>query len=449
MRDRRAVALTVVLVAAALTACDHGSPHQFASLAVIQRSVDVARPGTSVFRSGRANESLAERTTVRTGDPGFAGITYADKSITRLGPATTFTLTRLVERKGDRAVTSHLGVGQTWNRVEKLTSRPDAFEIDTSVATAAVRGTRFAVECGVDSCTFTVVEGIVRVTPKSGAAPVDLRAGQRITISRTAEVVTPEQLSAEALAADQWIALNEKLDAGQSFAVASATTTSTASTSVVTTTSTTTATAAPRRTTATTAAPARRTEPTPGVQYAYGSRGPNGTPARWNCSTVRYRIYNGEGPAESVSLLQEAFRRASAASGMTFQYVGTTSTQPVPHRDPSGDDFDLLVGFTRGAYLQRGTNYTDYQNVDIDDSGNARFRNGQGMFNLDVSRPMDFTAGARSNWGWGVIAMAEAGRLLNAVQHTGPDQIFSRDNSPRIPPEYGPDDVGLLRSVGC
>ncbi len=224
--------VTLVVAAVALTstlaACGGGAPHRLAALDVIQRSVEVGAPGTNPsFRTGQRDEALKERSTVRTGTPGFAGIVYFDKSLTRLGPATTFTVTRLAQRKGRRQIHTRLDVGKTWNRVEKLSSKTDSFEVETPVAVASVRGTKFAVECATQECIFTVIEGVVRVTPKMPpAVPIDLHPGQRVAIGTTGPTGGPTNLAPAAIASDPWIALNQSLDAGLTFdQAANATTT--------------------------------------------------------------------------------------------------------------------------------------------------------------------------------------------------------------------------------
>jgi FecR protein. len=57
---------------------------------------------------------------------------------------------------GHRAYRFGLKVGKTWHRVSKLSGTQNRYEVETSNAVAAVRGTTFMVECPVlDTCTIT------------------------------------------------------------------------------------------------------------------------------------------------------------------------------------------------------------------------------------------------------------------------------------------------------
>ena len=57
-----------------------------------------------------------------------------------------------------------MGVGRTWHRVQAVGAASGGFEVETSQATATVRGTAFLVSClTVESCDYSVMEGVVDV----------------------------------------------------------------------------------------------------------------------------------------------------------------------------------------------------------------------------------------------------------------------------------------------
>jgi len=100
-------------------------------------------------------------------------------------------------------------VGRTWNRVQELDDADDEYEVTTPVGTAAVRGTVFATDCASKRrCTFTVLEGTVRVTPTDGD-PVDVPAGQALIVTAGEE---PGRRTSADLD-DPWIVKNQDLDA--------------------------------------------------------------------------------------------------------------------------------------------------------------------------------------------------------------------------------------------
>jgi uncharacterized cupin superfamily protein len=143
-------------------------------------------------------------------------VDYKDGSLTRLDANAEFTLTDLSTAAQTQRVAGTLDSGRAWSNVQKVTSSDGRYEIDTSVATASVRGTKFNVDCAAadGSCTYTVVEGTVTVTPKGGG-PVDLGRGQSITVRPDGSTTTVETKSPTQLLDDPWIAKNVRIDAAE------------------------------------------------------------------------------------------------------------------------------------------------------------------------------------------------------------------------------------------
>jgi hypothetical protein len=139
---------------------------------VVKGSVAV-RSGTGTGHRGRDGESLAAGTTLETAAASLVTIDYFDGSETRLGPEAEYELVELSRAAGGRIIRGRLGVGESFHDVVKLTATGSRFEVQVSSATAAVRGTRFAVRCVAPKpCGVAVVEGEVAVTPGPGFASV-------------------------------------------------------------------------------------------------------------------------------------------------------------------------------------------------------------------------------------------------------------------------------------
>src|SRR5207245_2161933 len=102
-----------------------------------------------------------------------------------------------------------LDSGRAWSRVRRITSSDGGYEISTPVATAAVRGTAFDVDCrtATVACTFTVVDGTVAVIPKGGSEII-LRAGQSLIVRVDGTVERAPDRTADDLRQDPWLAQN-------------------------------------------------------------------------------------------------------------------------------------------------------------------------------------------------------------------------------------------------
>ncbi|HUR77269.1 MAG TPA: FecR domain-containing protein [Acidimicrobiales bacterium] len=208
----RAIASAMAL-SSVVAGCSSGGG-QSADTSTLYRlatNVEQGRGDTGAFKPGVTGDHLAAGDRVRTDDTGHAEIDWPDKSLTRLGPATTVRISPLAKPER-RLVKIVLDVGQTWNRVERVTGS-GGYEVQTPVGAATVRGTRFAVSCTAEPvCIFQVVEGTVVVTP-TGGAPITLVAGQALTLTKQPPAAAPQTPGVDALRADPWIAQNLRLDA--------------------------------------------------------------------------------------------------------------------------------------------------------------------------------------------------------------------------------------------
>ncbi|HVE91352.1 MAG TPA: FecR domain-containing protein, partial [Actinomycetota bacterium] len=180
-------------------------PSAVAALQVVRPSVDLATPGQPE-RAGATGEGLVEGSTVRTGPIGLAIVDYPDGSLTRLAPATTFTVETLRSGPKTRDVVGRLEAGRSWQTVKKATGSGSRFEIHTSSAIGAVRGTRFGVSCLTEICTYAVGEGIVEVISDGRSALV--HGGEQVDVPPTGGPGEVEPLDT----ANPWVKLNMGLD---------------------------------------------------------------------------------------------------------------------------------------------------------------------------------------------------------------------------------------------
>jgi hypothetical protein len=170
---------------------------------------------TSQGTEAHTGDSIAPGQLLSTDDTGLGQINYPDGSLTRLDSNTTFKVVSLTSNSGGRQALGAVTVGKVWNHVNKL-SRSGSFEVEAGGATAAVRGTSFAIECSKpnDCNVISVIHTVV----------VSLGNGQNAVLPPTYEVNADNgklhgrvKLTDAELAADKWIQLNLKKDGDKQF----------------------------------------------------------------------------------------------------------------------------------------------------------------------------------------------------------------------------------------
>ena len=214
----------LVLLTAVLAACGGGggstkaaaASSSDATLKIRDQAAELRANATAAFAAANDGQGLSIGQTVKTNGTGFAQVNYRDGSLTRLDANAQFTLTDLTTAGQAQLVVGTLDGGRAWSNVQKATSSDGRYEIDTSVATASVRGTKFNTDCTNPdkSCTFTVAEGTVTVTPKNGTA-VDLTAGQSLTVHPDTTTTTNPTQTPDQLTQDPWIAKNTTIDTNE------------------------------------------------------------------------------------------------------------------------------------------------------------------------------------------------------------------------------------------
>jgi hypothetical protein len=175
--------------------------------------VQVKAKGKKSFKAAKSGQGLKQGDEIRTDAQGKAEINYIDGSLTRLGPSTDFTLSKLTNKRGGRQTQGTLNVGETWNRAAKL-SETSSFEVKAGGTTASVEGTAFAVVCTATpaglSCKFIDVLDQVNVTTPSGAL-ASLLSGTEVIVDG-GQLGNVLHLSFDDLNGDQWILQNLLLD---------------------------------------------------------------------------------------------------------------------------------------------------------------------------------------------------------------------------------------------
>jgi hypothetical protein len=113
--------------------------------AAILAGVEVRSGAAAPYEALTTVAPVAVGDGVRTDSTGYAEISYFDGSRTRLDIDTEFEVVELVDEAGVASTRTSMGIGRTWNRVESLGE--GEFTVETSQATATVRGTAFVPDC--------------------------------------------------------------------------------------------------------------------------------------------------------------------------------------------------------------------------------------------------------------------------------------------------------------
>ena len=181
----------------------------------IEAGVEVRGGANAPFVLLQAVEPVAVGDGVRTDPTGFAEIAYFDGSRTRLDIDTEFEVVELVDDAGVSSTRTSMGIGRTWHRVESLGE--GEFTVETSQATATVRGTAFVLDCiSADNCTYLVFEGTIEVTLGDGSVIEVVGPAEVEVVGGVAGPVTPVTL--DRLLADPWFQANASRDVAAGFA---------------------------------------------------------------------------------------------------------------------------------------------------------------------------------------------------------------------------------------
>jgi ferric-dicitrate binding protein FerR (iron transport regulator) len=190
-----AATATVALIAllGVLVASWQGATvQQEAALANASGVVQVLPDEGESWRDALVGERFASGARIRTGASASAVLAFFDGSATWLEPDTEVALAEMTSRRDGGASTTRVfqHSGETFTRVDPLPDANSSFQIETSSAVAAVRGTEFAVRVrDTGETQVAVSQGAVRVTARQ--VTVEVRALQETTILPAQEPELP------------------------------------------------------------------------------------------------------------------------------------------------------------------------------------------------------------------------------------------------------------------
>jgi hypothetical protein len=143
---------------------------QTAVLVQINGAVEVLPEGEETWQSALEGTIIEHGDRIRTGPSAMAMLKLSDGSVTALQDEAALTVARMEARRDGSAnvVVLYQWIGETQHRVEPRRDPLSRFQVETSTAVVAVRGTEFTVNVEDSGATrVKVLEGLVRVTAEN------------------------------------------------------------------------------------------------------------------------------------------------------------------------------------------------------------------------------------------------------------------------------------------
>jgi len=157
---------------------------QTAALAQVEGVVEVLPDGKETWQPASDGRVIKPGDRIRTGPYSKAILTLFDGSIATLEDQTELTIARMEARRDGfaKVIVLHQWLGETHHRVEPLSDHASRFQVETSAAIAAVRGTEFTINVEDDGATqVRVLEGLVKVTAQN--VTVDVTESQETSVA--------------------------------------------------------------------------------------------------------------------------------------------------------------------------------------------------------------------------------------------------------------------------
>jgi hypothetical protein len=155
---------------------------------------DVAarNPDDSDFSAAGIGDILVLNGQLRTGTNSRSRIDFADGTLVRVGPSTTFTLAEISDQEGGFFKRLQLDFGKVW-----VILNGGSLEVDTPAGVASVRGSYLAVRFNEETGEYwiTCLEGTC--TMQTEAGEVTLGAGEQASVMGTEEVPLGEPMTDE------------------------------------------------------------------------------------------------------------------------------------------------------------------------------------------------------------------------------------------------------------
>jgi len=144
--------------------------------------VEIVPSGKSRSQAGFAKMStvIREGDRIITGENSSAIVSFPDLSSVYIPPDSEIIVTSTPTINSKLALVA----GNIWVNIKQMW-RDGSMQIDMSQAVAGIKGTKLIAQNYPEWCSITVIEGLVTVESKNGRGSTQVRAGERVTITRS------------------------------------------------------------------------------------------------------------------------------------------------------------------------------------------------------------------------------------------------------------------------
>ena len=168
------------------------------------------------------------------------------------------------------------------------------------------------------------------------------------------------------------------------------------------------------------------------------------------CRWIRYVINPAGGPPEAVDLVQDAVARVEQASGLRFQYAGTTTARPhwdSPVTPAIGPAEPVLVSWARADEVHElAGNVAGIGGSVSIGTPDGRLRYVTGGVTLDAGSFARLTAQLHGEAEERAIILHELGHVVGLAHVDDDGELMSADNVGRL--DFGPGDLEGLAKLG-
>jgi hypothetical protein len=188
----------------------------------------------------------------------------------------------------------------------------------------------------------------------------------------------------------------------------------------------------------------------PGYALVYPD-GSGGTAAWWSpCTPIRFVVNLSDAPVGALDDALAAVAEASRASGLTFDYVGTTEFSP----DPTGGwgqmppGIDAVIGWVspeslHGPHGEAGVGGSWWQAA----GSHERIDQGYALINGDLAKAI-LRPGSGTGYSEAHLLLHEIGHMLGLAHTEDPSEVMYPQTGPLSPSAYGSGDRAGLRYLG-